>query len=58
MCYVYTMYPLMRHKTVTNNNNNNKIALKCREPSPTHMQISMCAYLISTCALEGCVTLA
>ena len=25
----------------------NEIALKCREPSPAHMQISTCAYLIS-----------
>ena len=28
-----------------------EIALKCREPSPAHMQIS-------TCVLEGCITLA
>ena len=35
-----------------------EIALKCQEPSPVHMQISTCAYLISTCALEGRVTLA
>ena len=38
----------------------NEIALKCREPSPAHMQISMCAYLISMCgitALEGCAIL-
>ena len=25
----------------------NEIALKCREPSPAHMQMSTCAYLIS-----------
>ena len=50
MCYVYTMYPLMRHKILTNSNNN-EIALKCQKPSPVHMQIS-------TCVLEGHVTLA
>ena len=36
----------------------NKIALKYQEPSLTHIQISTCKYLISTCLLEGHVTLA
>ena len=33
------------------NSFSNEIALKCREPSLAHMQIS-------TCVLEGCITLA
>ena len=34
-----------------NKRSTNEIALKCREPSSAHMQIS-------TCVLEGCITLA
>ena len=34
------------------NAENNEIALKCREPSPAHMQMSTCAYLISTCGIR------
>ena len=34
---------------------NNEIALKCREPSPGHMQMSTCEYLIiSTCGIRAC----
>ena len=32
--------------------NYNEIALICRVPSPAHMQMSMCAYLIRMCGIR------